>query len=63
MSIKYNLEKNSSPWIEKYRPTSINELLLDNCTMNKVKLLIKKIISKHNYYWVPGLKKQQQFYV
>ena len=49
---------------KKYRPTSINELLLDDCTMNKVKTINKEkslpniIITKFL-----ELVKQQQFYV
>ena len=59
MSIKYNLEKkNSSPWIEKYRPTSINELLLDDCTMNKVRTINKeKSLPNIIITGVPGIGK------
>jgi len=59
MSIKYNLEKkSSSPWIEKYRPTSINDLLLDNSTINKVNNIIKeKSLPNIIITGVPGIGK------
>ena len=59
MSIKYNLEKkSSSPWIEKYRPTSINDLLLDKSTINKVNNIIKdKSLPNIIITGVPGIGK------
>ena len=37
------MDKNLTPWIEKYRPTNINNLVIDDITLNKFKKIINDL--------------------
>lgn len=37
-----NTNRINRPWIEKYRPIKLEDLIVDECTMNKIKNIIKE---------------------
>lgn len=62
VDIKKNIKKKNmtlnSPWIEKYRPISVDELVLDTGTLNKIKkIILDKNMPNIIITGVPGIGK------